>query len=210
MQYISRYASPFGGILLAADDAGLFGLWFEGQKYFARCLQPPFEERLTAPLAAARRWLDAYFSGGRPALDVPLHFIGTPFQKDVWQALCEIPYGRTATYGEVAQTVASRRCAPVSARAVGNAVGRNAISLIVALPPRCWAQTGASRATPAASTASCAFLRWNMRTRMRCLRRAKRLRRKRKIPHAFACGILELLIRFERTTCSLRVSCSTS
>lgn len=131
MQYISRYESPLGGILLAADDAGLFGLWFEGQKYFARCLQPPFEERLTAPLAAARRWLDAYFSGGRPALDVPLHFIGTPFQKDVWQALCEIPYGRTATYGEVAQTVASHRCAPVSARAVGNAVGRNAISLIV-------------------------------------------------------------------------------
>ena len=131
MQYISRYASPLGGILLAADDAGLFGLWFEGQKYFARCLQPPFEERLTAPLAAARRWLDAYFSGGRPTLDVPLHLIGTPFQKDVWQALCEIPYGRTATYGEVAQTVASHRCAPVSARAVGNAVGRNAISLIV-------------------------------------------------------------------------------
>lgn len=84
MQYISHYASPLGGILLAADDCGLTGLWFEGQKYFARLLDHDHEERNSPVFETAKRWLDVYFSDREPEFDVPLHFTGTAFQNDVW------------------------------------------------------------------------------------------------------------------------------
>lgn len=133
MRYIDHYDSPLGGILLAADEKGLTGLWFEGQKYFASGLEADCEERETAILLAAKRWLDTYFSGGRPDPGaVPLHFIGTDFQKEVWEALCEIPYGQTRTYGDIARQLAAKPGHErVSARAVGGAVGHNRISILV-------------------------------------------------------------------------------
>ena len=79
MQYISHYASPLGSILLAADDCGLTGLWFEGQKYFARLLDHDHEERNSPVFETAKRWLDVYFSDREPEFDVPLHFTGTAF-----------------------------------------------------------------------------------------------------------------------------------
>ena len=132
MQYTNHYLSPLGDILLAADDAGLTGLWFEGQKYFARCLDREHEEKETPVLKEAKRWLDVYFSGKEPDFSVPLHLIGTDFQKEVWKILCSIPYGRTMTYGEIAARIALQRgLAHMSAQAVGGAVGHNEISLIV-------------------------------------------------------------------------------
>ena len=66
MIYTQHYDSPLGGILLAADDIGLTGLWFEGQKYFARTLDAVHQEQETAVLSEARRWLDVYFGGQKP------------------------------------------------------------------------------------------------------------------------------------------------
>lgn len=132
MQYIGGYSSPLGGILLAAEDGGLVGLWFEGQKYFARTLDPDHAELPHPVLEEARRWLDLYFSGAEPDFTPPLRLTGTPFQQEVWTLLQAIPYGETVTYGQLARRLAERRGASrISARAVGGAVGRNPVSILV-------------------------------------------------------------------------------
>lgn len=128
MRYTHHYASPLGDILLAADGEGLTGLWFEGQKYYARGLVAEAQEKDLPVFSQAARWLDTYFAGKEPELTPPLHLIGTPFQIMVWEKLLAIPYGGTGTYGDLA-----RRCglSGASARAVGGAVGRNPVSVIV-------------------------------------------------------------------------------
>lgn len=132
MQYISHYASPVGNILLAADNTGLTGLWFEGQKYFALSLDKEHEEKEIPLFEEVKQWLDIYFSGKEPDFTVPLHFTGTSFQNEVWEILCTIPYGQTMTYGEIAKQIAVRKGLPhMSAQAVGGAVGHNEISIIV-------------------------------------------------------------------------------
>ncbi len=132
MQYISHYQSPIGGILLAADETGLTGLWFEGQKYFALYLDKEHKEKEVPVFETAKRWLDIYFSGKEPDFQVPLHFTGTDFQNEVWEILYSIPYGNTMTYGEIAKKIAEKRgLKRMSAQAVGGAVGHNEISIIV-------------------------------------------------------------------------------
>ena len=132
MHYTTFYESPLGRMLLAADDTGLTGLWFEGQKYFARCLDRENEEKELPVFAEAKRWLDIYFSGKEPDFTPPLHFIGTDFQKEVWEILCAIPYGQTMTYGAIADQLAKKRgLSRMSAQAVGGAVGHNNLSIIV-------------------------------------------------------------------------------
>lgn len=126
--FVCDYESPLGRMLLAADDVGVTGAWFYGQRYFAHGLGDDGESaRYEAPaLLAARRWLDAYFAGERPDVtDVPLAPRGTAFQSRVWDVLRDVPYGETRTYGEIAAGLGS------SARAVGAAVGRNPVSVIV-------------------------------------------------------------------------------
>ena len=132
MQYTSHYASPLGNILLAADDVGLTGLWLEGQKHFALHLGEEHSEKETPLLGMAKEWLDIYFAGQKPDSNIPLHFMGTAFQEEVWQLLCTIPYGSTTTYGEIAQRVAAQRGLPhMSAQAIGSAIGHNSIAIIV-------------------------------------------------------------------------------
>ena len=132
MHYTTFYESPIGRMLLAADDTGLTGLWFEGQKYFARCLDRETEEKELPVFAEAKRWLDIYFSGKEPDFTPPLHFIGTDFQKEVREILCAIPYGQTMTYGAIADQLAKKRgLSRMSAQAVGGAVGHNNLSIIV-------------------------------------------------------------------------------
>lgn len=132
MHYISHYKSPLGDILLAADDIGLTGLWFERQKYFALYLDKDHEEKEIPLFEKAKQWLDIYFSGKEPDFSVPLHFTGTIFQNEVWEILYSIPYGHTVTYGEIAKKLAEKRGIPrMSAQAVGGAVGHNEISIIV-------------------------------------------------------------------------------
>ena len=132
MQYISHYPSPIGNMLLAADEMGLTGLWFEGQKYFALDLDKEHEEKEIPLFEKVKQWLDIYFSGREPDFTIPLHFTGTDFQNEVWEILCTIPYGQTMTYGEIAKQIAARKgLAHMSAQAVGGAVGHNRISIIV-------------------------------------------------------------------------------
>ncbi len=160
MDYRTHYASPLGWITLAADGEALVGLWFDGQRHFGAGLSaeaverplPVFDEAARwldiyftgrdpgfAPRCAPRdtafdaasRWLDIYFTGRDPGFLPKLAPRGTAFQRAVWAALLTIPYGRTATYGEIARAVAAAGFPRASARAVGGAVGRNPISLII-------------------------------------------------------------------------------
>ena len=132
MTFIQHYDSPLGGILLAADEIGLTGLWFAGQKYFARDLPAERVEQNTPALSEAKRWLDIYFTGREPDFMPPLHPIGSAFRRSVWDILLEIPYGQTTTYGEIARQLAAKQgLARMSAQAVGGAVGHNEISIII-------------------------------------------------------------------------------
>lgn len=137
MVYTSHYDSPIGALLLAEWDGKLAGVWMEGQKYFLGSLREETQERESSPvLRQAGLWLDRYFAGERPSIsELSLAPMGSEFRKEVWQVLCEIPYGETTTYGEIAKTLAARRGLDrMSAQAVGGAVGHNPISIIV-LPP---------------------------------------------------------------------------
>ena len=132
MVYTCKYQSPLGEILLAADEVGLTGLWFEGQKYFANTLPDEHIPQETEILIKSKKWLDVYFSGEEPKFTPPLHPNGSTFRQEVWRILLQIPYGQTITYGEIACKMAEMKntfC--MSAQAVGGAVGHNEISIII-------------------------------------------------------------------------------
>ncbi len=132
MQYTTTYDSPVGKLLLAADDVGLTGLWLEGEKYYALGLDEEHEAREVPVFDQARQWLDVYFTGREPDFMPPIHMLGTPFQKEVWELLRKIPYGQTTTYGALAGQIAKQRgLERMSAQAVGSAVGHNELSIIV-------------------------------------------------------------------------------
>jgi len=119
-------ATPLGEMRLVASPAGLRGAWFTDQAL----LPPPQDWTLTDRdpiLEQARRELDAWFAGGRRAFDVALDPVGTPFQHEVWRALCALDFGTLTSYGELARAVNR----PKGAQAVGGAVGRNPISIII-------------------------------------------------------------------------------
>ena len=132
MDYIHHYDSPLGGITMASDGTALTGLWFDGQRYFAAHLSSDHEEKALPIFEQADQWLDIYFTGKAPDFTPPLHMRATPFQKAVWDILLTIPYGKTLTYGEIADRIAEQRgLSRMSAQAVGGAVGHNLISLII-------------------------------------------------------------------------------
>lgn len=133
MEFYTQYDSPLGQLTLRSNGMTLTGLWLEEQKYFAG-VQSAWQRCDELPIfTAARQWLDAYFSGNAPAVaTVPFTAQGTPFQQAVWQLLLKIPYGKTTTYGALAAQLAQQRgVARCSAQAVGGAVGKNPISIIV-------------------------------------------------------------------------------
>lgn len=132
MIYTTKYDSPLGEILLASDEIGMRGLWFFGQKYFARDLPTERVEQETFVLSEAERWLDVYFSGKEPDFVPPLNPVGSSFRRAVWDILLQIPYGKTVTYGDISKQLAQRRgLERMSAQAVGGAVGHNEISIII-------------------------------------------------------------------------------
>ena len=113
------YHSPLGDIVLTSDGTALTGLRFAEATNGEPAQDIP-------PLADACRWLDLYFSGARPDFSPRLAPRGTPFQQSVWRELLAIPYGHTVSYGHIAKLLHCR-----SAQAVGGAVGRNPIALII-------------------------------------------------------------------------------
>lgn len=123
---LTRYESPLGSILLAADQTGLTGLWFVGQKYFPSFSDGDFFENETPVLTEAKHWLSLYFSGKEPDFLPSLHPQGSFFRQAVWNVLLTIPRGQTMTYGEIARRLNVR-----SAQAVGGAVGHNPISILI-------------------------------------------------------------------------------
>lgn len=117
--------SPVGQLTLVADDAVLSGLYMEQQRH--RPAQEAFGERDAGPFGATIAQLSEYFDGARTQFELPLALRGTPFQRTVWAALCAIPYGRTVTYGQLADQIGR----PSASRAVGLANGKNPIGIIV-------------------------------------------------------------------------------
>ena len=99
MTFTQHYDSPLGGILLAADEIDLTGLWFEGEKYFADNLPADHTEQETPVLAETKRWLSLYFSGKEPDFLPPLHPVGSPFRQSVWAILLQIPlYNKVSSH----------------------------------------------------------------------------------------------------------------
>ena len=120
--------SPLGTLRLTGAGEYLTGVYFPDGRH-----QPTnwYEEADTPVLAATRRWLESYFAGEQlPALP-PIRPEGTDFQRQVWEILSAIPYGESMSYGTVAGLLAAGRGRKVAAQAVGQAVGRNPISILI-------------------------------------------------------------------------------
>ncbi len=159
--YTTQYASPLGEITLACNEDAIIGLWFNDQKHFGATLPAEENSTAVAPnghplldpngppllapdvhplltpdghpvLEDALRWLDLYFSGKKPDFLPPLRYGSTPFRKAVYDILLTIPYGETMTYGQIATLIAAQQGPEkMSAQAVGGAVGRNPIALMI-------------------------------------------------------------------------------
>lgn len=127
-----EYASPLGAITIACDEQAVIGLWFNGQRHFGNTLPKTTVAADTPVLRQAERWLTVYFSGRQPDFRPPLRVDSTPFRKMVCRIMLTIPYGKTMTYGEIAEEMARLSGAErMAARAVGGAVGYNPISLMI-------------------------------------------------------------------------------
>jgi len=130
MIFYIEHPSPVGSLLLAATEQGLCGIYFEEHKHFKG---KDGWQRATAQTAANRhlqetaRQLDEYFSGRRTEFDVTLDMSGTAFQRSVWQELTAIPFGASVSYAQHAQRLGN----PKALRAVGSAIGKNPVSIIV-------------------------------------------------------------------------------
>ena len=124
--YSMKYDSPLGNLLLTCHDSGLTGIWFDREMADHRQADDH------PVLQQTKLWLDAYFRGESVAIDLPLAPEGTVFQKQVWQLLLTIPYGDVRSYGDIAREMARITGKKnMSAQAVGQAVGRNPISILI-------------------------------------------------------------------------------
>lgn len=124
------HPSPLGRLLLAATDTGICGIYFEEHKHFkgmAGWTNPVAQSAASHHLAEAAKQLDEYFAGKRTTFDVALDLSGTVFQRSVWEALMQIPFGKSVSYAQHAQGLGN----PKALRAVGSAIGRNPVSIIV-------------------------------------------------------------------------------
>lgn len=128
----SRIQTTLGEVRLISDRNSLTGLWFVGQVNDAKDVHD-IERQDDLPIfRQVESWLENYFSGNQTPITIPLKPKGTVFQERVWQLLQEIPYGETMTYGEMAQRMAKEKGVETySAQAVGQAVGKNPISVFI-------------------------------------------------------------------------------
>ena len=124
MTYFTTIPSPVGYLRLTSDGAALTGLWLSPQTR-----DDSHWERADdlAIFDSAKTWLESYFAGNPGAVEFPLSPAGTVFQRRVWEILLAIPYGQTTTYGAIAKQLGET----MSAQAVGQAVGKNPISIVI-------------------------------------------------------------------------------
>jgi len=118
--------SPVGSLSLIATDSALVALVWRLQSLTRVPVEHAIEDPNHPVLRDSMRQLREYFAGTRRQFDLSLEFRGTDFQRSVWSALLEIPYGETRTYGQIAEVLGN----PTAVRAVGAANGRNPISII--------------------------------------------------------------------------------
>lgn len=130
MYYLTTYSSPLGLLTLACDDNNLIGLWIEGQKYHGDTTDENTIKKDDIPIFnTVKKWLDKYFKNEKPEISsLPLAPIGSEFRQEVWKILCEIPYGKVITYGDIAKKMSK---GSMSSQAIGGAVGHNPISIII-------------------------------------------------------------------------------
>ena len=133
MHYLNHYESPLGAMTMAGDGEHLTGLWFDGQKYDRSTIDGNAEFKPHLPVfTQTTQWLDTYFEGTEPSFTLPIRIEGSDFKKMVTSIMLSIPFGATSTYVRIAAEVARRTGRThMSAQAVGGAVGRNPIVLIV-------------------------------------------------------------------------------
>ncbi|MDR2092622.1 MAG: methylated-DNA--[protein]-cysteine S-methyltransferase [Azoarcus sp.] len=134
MHYSTVCHSPLDLLTLASDGDNLVGLWMKGQKYHGNTLFKNMMENDDIPVfRATRKWLDRYFAGEKPAIpELPLAPMGSEFRQKVWRILCDVPYGKTITYSDIARIIAAKMNKErMSSQAVGGAVGHNPISIII-------------------------------------------------------------------------------
>ncbi len=128
----SRIQTPLGEVRLRSDGKSLTGLWFVGQVNDVNDNHDIVIKDDLPIFGQVESWLENYFSGKQTPITIPLKPKGTVFQERVWQLLQEIPYGETMTYGEMAQRMAKEKGVETySAQAVGQAVGKNPISVFI-------------------------------------------------------------------------------
>ena len=132
--YAICLSSPVGTLTLTSDGTAVTGLWIAGQKHFPKEVKKALASVKAAPqlpiFQQAAHWLDCYFEKSPLPPMPPIRTGGTPFQEAVWQLLRQIPYGQTATYGGLSQKLKARGIAS-SPQAVGGAVGRNPVSILI-------------------------------------------------------------------------------
>ena len=134
MYYKTYYQSPLGEILIVSDEQNLIGLWIDGQKYYLSGIKQELVQNAEIQiLCKTKKWLNRYFNGEKPEIkELQLAPLGNEFRQNVWKILCDVPYGETITYGEIAKKIAKiMNRSNMSAQAIGNAVGHNPISIII-------------------------------------------------------------------------------
>ena len=130
--YYSYYKSPLCRMIMTSDGENLTGLWFEKQKYRATEVKDEVRDDDIPVFENTRLWLAIYFAGNCPDFVPPIKFNGSEFQNNVWNILKDIPFGKTMTYGEVAESLCKRLgLRRMSAQAIGNAVSHNPIAIII-------------------------------------------------------------------------------
>lgn len=128
MKYKANYPSPIGNLTLISDGTNLTHIILEKESYYQNIKKEAKTNDNIEIFKQTKTWLDKYFNKEKPNIDnLKLKLEGTPFQIKVWNALKNISYGQTVTYGFVAQKINSK----TSARAVGGAIGHNPIPIII-------------------------------------------------------------------------------
>lgn len=132
MNYKYTYESPLGTMIMLGTLTYLTDLFFVDESHAPTYDDADYIEQKTGPFEVTIMWLDQYFSGKKPFITPPIELEGTEFRKSVWSILQTIPYGETMTYGDIGKKIATKQGKEkMSAQAVGGAVGRNPISIIV-------------------------------------------------------------------------------